>query len=136
MLITACYAICNSRNGDDMNIEFTLKLAKLCSKNCDFVIEMVNLWNPNLIVDNWLVNGYYVNDNDRNVVLTNIDMIFHWKNNELMILMLKLWKLKFSNGDAIIIEFTLKLVKLCIIDCDLLFCNINDEVMKSKLDCW
>ena len=41
-----------------------------------FVTEMLNLWNPNWIGDNGWAIGYYVNDNDRHDVLTNIDMIW------------------------------------------------------------
>ena len=60
---------------------------------------MMNLWNPNLIVDNGWFNGNDVNDNDRNDVFTNIEMIWRWKNNDLILLMwrllnemLNLWK--------------------------------------------
>ena len=66
----------------------------------------MNLWNPNLDVDNEWINGYDVNDNDRNDVLTIIDLIWRWKQNELMILMwqllnemLNLWKWNSWNGD-------------------------------------
>ena len=109
---------------------------------CYFVTETINSWNPILIVDNGRVNGYDVNDNDRNDVLTIIDMIWRLKNNEIIILMwpllkemLNLWKWNSWNGDDMNIEFTFKLAKLCIIDCDLLFCNRNDQLMKSKFDC-
>ena len=51
---------------------------------------MMNLWNPHLVVDNGWVNGYDVNYNERNDVLTIIDLIWRWKHNELMILM---WQL-------------------------------------------
>ena len=79
----------NSRNGDDLNIEFTLQLAKLYVFWLwfYFVTETINLWNRSLVVDNGWVNGDDVNDNDRNDVLTIIDMIWRWKNNELVILM-------------------------------------------------
>ena len=50
----------------------------------------MNLRNPNLVVDNGWVNGHDVNDNERNDVLTIIDLIWRWKHNELMILM---WQL-------------------------------------------
>ena len=41
---------------------------------CYFVSDtMINSWDPNLIVENGWVNGYDVNDNGRNDVLTNID---------------------------------------------------------------
>ena len=66
----------------------------------------MNLWNPNLVVDNGKDNGYDVNDNGRNDVLTSIDLIWRWKHNELMILMwqllnemLNLWKWNSWNGD-------------------------------------
>ena len=64
---------------------------------CYFVTETVNSWDPNLIVENGWVNGYDVNDNDRNDVLTIIDMIWRWKNNELMIQMwhLLIWNVEF-----------------------------------------
>ena len=39
----------------------------------------MNLWNQNLIVDNGWLNGYDVNDNDRNDMLTIIDTIWRWK---------------------------------------------------------
>ena len=135
----------NSRNGDDLNIEFTLQLAKLYVFWLwfYFATETMNLWNRNLVVDNGWVNGYDVNDNDRNDVLTIIDFIWRWKHNELMILMwqllnemLNLWNWNSWNGDDMNVEFTLKLAKLYIIDCDLLFCNGNDELIISKFDCW
>ena len=135
----------NSRNGDDLNIEFTLQLAKLYVFWLwfYFVTETMNLWNRNLVDDNGWVNGYDVNDNDRNDVLTIIDFIWRWKQNELMILMwhllnemLNLWNWNSWNGDDMNVEFTLKLAKLYIIDCDLLFCNRNDQLIKSKFDCW
>ena len=110
---------------------------------CYLVTESINSWNPILIVDNGWVNGYDVNDNDRNDVLTIIDMIWRWKNNEIIILMwqllkemLNLWKWNSWNGNDMNIEFILKLAELYIIDCDLLFCNRNDELMKSNFDCW
>ena len=96
-----------------------------------------------MIVDNVWVNGYDVSDNDRNDVLKIIDLIWRWKHNELMILiwqllneMLNLWKLNSWNGDDMNIEFTLKLAQLCIFDCDSLFCNRYNDLMKSKFDCW
>ena len=46
---------------------------------CYFVTETMNLWNPNLIVDNGWFNGYDVNDNDRNDQLTINDIIWCWK---------------------------------------------------------
>ena len=114
----------NSRNGDDLNIEFTLQLAKLYVFWLwfYFVTETINLWNRNLVVDNGWVNGYDINDNDRNDVLTIIDFIWRWKHNELMILMwqllnemLNLWKWNSWNCDDMNAEFTLKLAKLYII---------------------
>ena len=49
----------------------------------------MNVWNPNLVVDNGWVNCYDVNDNDINdVLLTIIEMIWRWKNIELMILVI------------------------------------------------
>ena len=108
-----------------------------------FVTENMNLWNRNLVVDKGWVNGYDVNDNDRNDLLTINDMIWCWKNNEIIILMwpllkemLNLWKWNSWNGGDMNIEFTLKLAKLCIIDCDLLFSNRIDQLMKSNFDCW
>ena len=79
----------NSLNSDDMNIEFTLELAELYIFWFwfYFVTETMNLWNPNLIVDNGLFNGYDVNGNYRNYMLTIIDMIWRFNNNELMVLM-------------------------------------------------
>ena len=110
---------------------------------CYFVTEMMNSWNPNLVVDNGWVNGHDVNDNDRNDVLTIIDLIWRWKHNELMILMwlllnemLNFWKWNSLNGNDINIDFTLKLAKICINNCDLLFCIRNDELLRSKFDCW
>ena len=107
-----------------------------------FVTETINSWNPILIVDNGRVNGYDVNDNDRNDVLTIFDMIWRLKNNDIIILMwpllkemLNLWKWNTWNGHDMNIECTFKLAQLCIIDCDLLFCNRNDQLMKSKFDC-
>ena len=74
---------------------------------------MMNLWNPNLVVDNGWDNGHDVNDNDRNDVLTIIDLIWRWKPNELMILMwqllnemLNFWKWNSWNGNDINIDFT------------------------------
>ena len=52
-----------------------------------FVTDTMILWNLNSIVDNGWFNGHDVNDNDRNDVLTNIELNWLWKNNELMILM-------------------------------------------------
>ena len=43
---------------------------------CYFVTETMNSWNPTLIVDNGWVNGYDVNDNDRNDLLTINDIIW------------------------------------------------------------
>ena len=110
---------------------------------CYFVTETLNSWNPNLVVDNGWAHGYDVNDNDRNDVLTIIDLIWRWKNIELMILMwlllkemLNFWKWNSLNGNDINIEFTLKLAKICINNCDLLFCIRNDELLRSKFDCW
>ena len=58
-----------------------------------FVTETMNVWNPNLVVDNGWVNCYDVNDvnyNDINdVLLTIIEMIWRWKNIELMILVIE-----------------------------------------------
>ena len=126
-----------------MNIEFTLNWQNYVSLIviCYFVTETMNLRNPNMVVDNGWVNGYDVND--RNDVLTIIEMILPWKNNELMILMwqllnemLNLWKWNSWNCDCMNIEFTLKPTKLCIIDCDFLFCNRKNELVKSNFDCW
>ena len=110
---------------------------------CYFVTETLNSWNPNLVVDNGWAHGYDVNDNDRNDVLTIIDLIWRWKNIELMILMwlllkemLNFWKWNSLNGNDINIDFTLKLAKICINNCDLLFCIRNDELLRSKFDCW
>ena len=50
--------------------------------------------------------------------------------------MLNLWNWNSWNGNGINIEFILKLAELYIIDCDLLFCNRNDQLMKTKFDCW
>ena len=110
---------------------------------CYFVTETLNSWNPNLVVDNGWAHGYDVNDNDRNDVLTIFDLIWRWKNIELMILMwlllkemLNFWKWNSLNGNDINIDFTLKLAKICINNCDLLFCIRNDELLRSKFDCW
>ena len=144
----------NSWNWDGMNVDFLLwNWRNICIIDCDFLfcsrnevliyIGTMNLRNPNLVVDNGWVNGHDVNDNDRNDVLTIIDLIWRWKHNELMILMwqllnemLNFWKWNSLNGNDINIDFTLKLAKICINNCDLLFCIRNDELLRSKFDCW
>ena len=55
---------------------------------CYFVTETLNSWNPNLVVDNGWAHGYDVNDNDsNNDMFTITDMIWRWKDNELIFLM-------------------------------------------------
>ena len=83
---------------------------------CYFVTETMNLWKPNLVVDNGWVNGYDVKNDDRNDVLIIMEMCWRSKNNELVVLMrqllnemLNLWKWNSWNGDDMNIEFTLKL---------------------------
>ena len=135
----------NSWNWDDMNVEFTWNWRNyvLLIVISYFVVETMNLRNPNLVVDNGKDNGYDVNDNGRKDVLTIIDLVWRWKHNELMILMwqllnemLNLWKWNSWNDNDINIDFTLKLARICVNNCDLLFCIRNDELLRSTFDCW
>ena len=67
-----------------MNIEFTLKHMKLCIIDHDLIFcnRNVKLIKYKLIDDDGYVIGYDVNDIDRNVLLTNVEMIWRWLNND------------------------------------------------------